>query len=376
LATNSIRGHANRRVLDRVKNTGDIFLAWADRPWVVEGAQVRVAIVGFDNGSDATRVLDGKPVASIYSDLQGSRDLGASQPLAENVDLCLIGDQKGGMFDIDADTARTMLAAPLNPNGRPNSDVVRPWVNGLDLVRRPRGKWIIDFGVNMSEADASLYELPFQHVLKHVRPERMKNNRAAYRERWWIHHEPRPKLRAKLHGLARYIATPTVSRHRLFVWLANPTLPDKQLAVVAREDDYFLGVLHSRVHELWSLQMCTWLGVGNDPRYTPTSTFETFPFPWPPGQEPAEDSRVAVIAEAARKLHELRTAWLNPPGASAADLTKRTLTNLYTERPEWLKNLHVAVDAAVIAAYGWSATISDDEILERLLALNATRLPA
>jgi hypothetical protein len=109
------------------------------------------------------------------------------------------------------------------------------------------------------------------------------------------------------------------------------------------------------------------------PRYTPSTTFETFPFPWPPGSEPEGDARVEAIAEAARRLVELRNNWLNPPDASEADLKKRTLTNLYNARPTWLDNAHAALDKAVFAAYGWPGTLTDAEVLERLLALNLAR---
>lgn len=373
LATNSIRSHANRRVLTRIKESGAIFMAWSDRSWIVDGAQVRVAMVGFDDGSETAKSLDGKPVETVSADLRSSGDLTVSRSLIENAHLCLIGDQKGGMFDITPEMAVAMLAAPMNPNSRPNSDVVRPWVNGLDIVRRPRGMWIIDFGINMPESGAALYEMPFAHVLRYVKSERMKNNRAAYRERWWIHHEPRPKLRSLISHLHRYIVTPTVSRHRVFAWVDRPTLPDKQLAVIARDDDYFMGALQSRVHDLWTLQMCSWLGVGNDPRYTPTSTFETFPFPWPPGQEPTGDPRVVAIAEAARELNERRERWLNPEGASPDERKKRTLTSLYNARPTWLQLLHQQLDHAVMDAYGWPHDLADAGILERLLALNLAR---
>jgi len=108
-------------------------------------------------------------------------------------------------------------------------------------------------------------------------------------------------------------------------------------------------------------------------RYTPTTTFETFPFPWPPGKEPPDDPRVQAIAAAARELNEKREAWLNPPGASDAELKKRTLTNLYNERPTWLQLVHEKLDHAVLDAYGWPHDLSDEAILERLLALNLER---
>ncbi|HET8627239.1 MAG TPA: DNA methyltransferase [Thermomicrobiales bacterium] len=373
LATNSIRGGANRRVLERIKASGDIFMAWADEPWVLDGAAVRISLVGFDDGAETQRTLDGRPVPTINADLTGSADITVARRLPENGDLAFMGDTKGGPFDIPGDLPRRWLALPANPNGRPNSDVVRPWVNGLDITRRPRDMWIVDFGVDMPEAEAALYEAPFEYVREHVKPARATNNRAAYRERWWLHVEARSGMRAALNGLSRFICTPTVAKHRLFVWSGGSTLPDHQLIVFARADDYFFGVLHSRAHELWSLRMCTWLGVGNDPRYTPTTTFETFPCPWPPGREPADDPRVAAIARAARDLVEKRDRWLNPPGATAAELKKRTLTNLYNERPAWLDLAHRALDRAVLDAYGWPHDLSDEDLLTRLLALNVER---
>jgi hypothetical protein len=146
------------------------------------------------------------------------------------------------------------------------------------------------------------------------------------------------------------------------------------LLVFARDDDYFLGVLHSRVHEVWARAMGTQLReVESGFRYTPTTTFETFPFPWPPGGERQDDPRVAAIADAARDLVQKRDAWLNPPGASEADLKKRTLTNLYNERPTWLTLAHRRLDDAVLDAYRWPHDLSDDGLLARLLALNLER---
>jgi len=112
------------------------------------------------------------------------------------------------------------------------------------------------------------------------------------------------------------------------------------------------------------------------PRYTPTSTFETYPFPWPPGHEPKNSLLAEAVAEAARELAAKRDAWLNPPDASEEELKKRTLTNLYNARPAWLADTHRKLDEAVFAAYGWPSILTDAEILERLLALNHQRSAA
>jgi len=376
LATNSIRGGASRKVLDRIRDSGEIFMAWSDEPWVVEGAAVRISLVGFDVGEETPRYLDGAEVRVIHSDLTGGSvtgggvDLTKARRLKENLGIAFMGDTKGGPFDIPGDLAREWLALPPNPNGRPNSDVVRPWVNAMDLTRRPRGMYIIDFGVDMPEKEAALYEAPFEYVRKHVKPERDKNRRESYREKWWIHVEPRPAMRKALKGHPRYLATPTVAKHRAFVWVNQQILTDHQLIAFARDDACFFGVLQSQFHRVWALRMCSWLGVGNDPRYTPTTTFETYPLPAP--TPPQRDA----IAHAAAGLDRLRSQWLNPLGASVGELKKRTLTNLYNDCPAWLANADSALDAAVAEAYGWPAGVSEDDVLARLLALNEKRTPA
>ncbi len=177
-------------------------------------------------------------------------------------------------------------------------------------------------------------------------------------------------MRRALAGLPRFLCTPTTSKYRLFVWIDGGTLPHNATIAFALEDDYSFGVLHSRVHELWALRMGTFLGVGNDPRYTPTTCFETFPFP-----KPTEEQREGITA-AARRLDGLRRNWLNPDGASEVELKKRTLTNLYNTRPTWLANAHAALDRAVFAAYGWPEVpdeLSEEDLLKRLLDLNLQR---
>ncbi len=374
LATQGIRGGANRIVLDRIKKSGGIFMAYSDRDWILEGANVHVSIIGFDDGSQAEHMLDGESVAAIHANLTSKADTTSAQTLKENAGLCFMGTTKVGPFDIQPDVAAKMRAAPTNPNGRPNSDVVRPWVNAMDLTRRPRGMFVIDFGATMPEAEAALYEEPFEYVRQHVYPKRSENNREGYRSKWWLHGEPRPELREKLAGMKRFIATPGVAKHRLFVWLSCDVVPDHAVFAVARDDDYFLGVLHSRIHEVWARAQGTQVREAESGfRYTPTSTFETFPFPWPPGSEPSNSPEVKTVAEAARKLVERRDAWLKPSDASEDELKKRTLTNLYNARPTWLEEAHRKLDEAVLVAYGWPSTLTDAELLERLLKLNRER---
>lgn len=367
LATQGIRGGASRRVIERIKETGDLFLAHSDEPWVLEGANVHISFLGYDDGSETNRTLNGVQVASINSNLTSGLDLTKARPLLENSGVAFYADVKGGPFEVPRATAEDLLKTP-NPDGRDNNDVIRPWINALDVTRRPRDMWIIDFGVDMPMSEAALYEAPFEYVRKVVKPFRDQVRREAYRSRWWLHAEPIPGMRKALAGLPRYLVTPQTAKYRLFVWMSPRVLTDHACVVVARSDDYAFGILQSHVHELWGLRLGTQLETR--PRYTPTTTFETFPFP-----RPTEGQRDS-IASAARRLDELRKGWLHPSNVDEEDLKDRTLTSLYNDRPEWLTAVHRTLDEAVLAAYGWPVSSSDDEILQRLLQLNLARAAA
>ena len=145
--------------------------------------------------------------------------------------------------------------------------------------------------MNVPEEEAALYEMPFEYVRDTVKPVRDRSRNLKERTYWWLHRRPAPDMRDAVAGLRRFIATPRVAKHRLFVWLSGKSIPDSHVYVFAREDDYFFGVLHSRVHEVWSLATSSTHGVGNDPTYNITTCFETFALPWPPGEEPEGDSR-------------------------------------------------------------------------------------
>lgn len=370
LATNSIRGGANRKIIERIKKTGNIFWAQSDRDWILDGAAVNVSMVGFDSGYESQKLLDNRSVVEINSDLSSVSDLTVAVRLSENRDICFMGPSAKGPFDIDAELASTMISTTGNPNGKPNSDVVKRVASAVDLVQESRNKWTIDFA-SMDQPDAALYEVPFEYLRKTVYPVRSKNRRASYSLKWWQYAEARPGMRRALDGKTRFISTPGVSKHRIFVWMPKNVLCNQGTLVFAVDDDYYFGVLQSRPHELWSLKLGT--SLEDRPRYTPTTTFETYPFPWPPGQEPWSDSRLQAIASAAKELVELRDAWLNPPGLAEAELKKRTLTNLYNQRPTWLDLAHRKLDRAVFTAYGWPADLTDEQILERLLALNHQR---
>ncbi|MGA2031984.1 MAG: DNA methyltransferase [Thermoguttaceae bacterium] len=422
LATQGIRGGKNREVLKAINNSGGTFFAISDQDWVLEGANVHVSLIGFDNGEQEQKELDGRPVHTINANLTSESDLTSAHRLPENKGIGFVGGFKFGSFDITDQDARHLLAMP-NVGPRPNSQVLKPWINGRDVLAQPRRMWIVDFGVDIAVEIAALFEGPYSLVLARVKPERDEMRRQRRRERWWIHGETAPNLRAAIARLPRYIVTPRVAKYRIFTWVEPHTIVDGQLVAFARCDDCFFGLLHSRIHEIWALRQGTQLETR--PRYTPTTCFETFPL-----LEPTAEHEV-VIARAAKELDDLRCRWLNPPEWTktevlefpgsvdgpwaryidpatvrprpgpgpegegdrgvgtvrwprtvpkdpdcAASLSKRTLTNLYNQRPAWLALAHKKLDEAVFAAYGWDPGISDEDLLARLLALNLERAGA
>ena len=414
LATQGIRGGANREVLKRIKDSGGIFWAESDRDWFLDGANVHVSIVGFDDGTETTRMLDGKAVATINADLSSAADTTQAARLPTNASIGFLGSCKGGPFDVSDSEAREMLACSGNPHMRPNSDVIRPVANSEDLLKTKNIRWIVD-SANLTSEELCLYERPGGIVTTRVKPLRDTNRDKWLHDNWWRPQRMRPEMRAAVAGLPRFIITPTTAKHRIFMWLENPVLPDHQLIVFAHSDDCFFGVLHSRIHEVWSLAQGTQLREKESGfRYTPTTCFETFPIPV------LTDGQSHAIAAAAKELNALRENWLNPPEWTRTDVMKfpgtvgglwdryidpatvidrgafkvgtvryprlvaldaecatrlkdRTLTKLYNVRPAWLAACHAKLDAAVAAAYGWPADLSDDAILERLLALNLER---
>jgi type II restriction/modification system DNA methylase subunit YeeA len=256
--------------------------------------------------------------------------------------------------------------------------------------------------MDLEEEEAALFEAPFEYARFYVKPVRAKNRDAKRNSHWWRPGRTGEDLRSALQGLRRYIATPRIAKHRLFVWLDAAINPDCQVVAIARDDDTTFGILHSRFHELWALRMGT--SLEDRPRYTPSTTFETFPFPEGltpdiPAANYADDPRAIAIAGAAARLNELRENWLNPPDLvtrvpevvagypdrllpkdekAAAILKTRTLTQLYNLRPAWLVHAHAELDRAVAEAYGWGewwvgSHPTEDEILARLFALNQER---
>lgn len=412
VSTSSIRGGANRKVLERIVEEMSIFLAWSDEPWVNDGATLHVSMTAFGKRNGAT--LDGIQVVAIHADLTADVDVTKAQSIPANLNKSFQGVtpraevQKkrriqlglpNASFILDGDEARRILREPANAKGEPMSAVVRPYWIADEITTRPLDRFIINFEAR-EKLDAALFEQPFA-ALESVRLNRAKMEDAQDYP-WWHLWRPRPTMFAALHGLKRYISIPRVAKHHLCVWTNPSVVPGDALVVVARDDDTTIGILQSRIHEVWALRSGT--ALDDRPRYTHTTCFETFPFP--EGLTPnilakdyASDEGAKAIATAVQDLFKLRDHYLNPsdradwvitaeeqaagfPMRSVAkpghkdDLKKRTLTNLYNSRPAWLDLAHESLDKAVADAYGWSdytAQWTDEEILRRLLALNMQR---
>jgi hypothetical protein len=253
--------------------------------------------------------------------------------------------------------------------------------NGRDLLHHSRGLFVIDlFGLEEDEV-RERFPAVYQWVKERVKPERDHNNRKSYRDYWWIFGEPRRELREAFRGLDRYIATVETAKHRVFTFLSTDVLPDNKIVAIALDDPFFLGVLSCRQHVVWALAAGGRLGYGNDPVYVKTRCFDPFPFP------EADDAQRDRIGQLAATLDHHREERL-------AEHPELTLTRLYnvlekerndeelTERDRevhtqglvtMLREVHEKLDAAVADAYGWPVDISDEETLERLVALNAER---
>jgi hypothetical protein len=398
ITTNSISQTFQRRVverhLDEEKSILRIAFAIPDHPWIdsADAAAVRIAMTVGDGSERAgqrarvgfvTNHADDEDVRLTFvdtdrigSDLRAGISLARAKKLMANERLCSPGVQLyGAGFIVDA-----AEAAKLRTFER-DHQVVRAYVNGRDLMGRTRGSFVIDF-FGLTEAQAARANpAAFQRALDRVKPERDHNRRAPIREKWWRFGWERPALRSAVSGLKRFIVTPETARHRVFTFLPAEVLPDNKLWAFAVEDALLLGLLSSRVHVTWALAAGGRLGVGNDPVYNKSTCFDRFPFPV------CSDTAAQHIRDLAEALDAHRQR-------RQAEHPELTLTGIYNvleklRRREALsdkdqvihehglvsvlRKLHDDLDAAVLTAYGWPLDLSDEQILQRLVALNAER---
>lgn len=358
VATNSVSQNRNREQSLQwiVESDGVIVNAISKQPWPGE-AVVNVSIVNWAKGVAATwTTLDGLPVEAISPSLTPGGSVQVT-PLRRNQGRCFQGPQAvGAGFVLDVAEAEDLLSR----GDAAYADVIRPYLTGQDLLNAPdQGptRYIIDFGRRTLE-EASTYRAALEIVRERVKPERDRNRRATRREHWWLLGELVPAMRSALAPLDRYIANNRVGKRVKFVWCAPRTLASDATNVFAFCDDFAMGVLSSSVHHEWARDRSSTLRV--DIRYTQVSAFDTFPWPQPEDKE--------SIAEAARRAIARR---------SEICLERQIgLTKLYNEVDDGayrdLSGLHVALDEAVAAAYGWPASAAHDpqESNRLLLELN------
>ncbi len=404
ITTNSITQTFNRGVVRKHldgENGVALVFAVPDHPWVEssDGAAVRISMTVIaekirhvqpllvtvtsetdsdDPERDGTLLtLSVSKCAQINPDLTSGCNVTDCLTLRSNLGLSNQGvTPLGEGFRLTRDELRSLGYVPgkLPP-------VIKRYSIGRDLVRSAEERFIIDlFGIDQHDAQRRYPDL-MQIVTDRVKPERDQKNRDAYREKWWVFAEPRANLRPAISSVPWYIATCRTAKHRVFVRLESDILPDAKIVAIGLSDFYCLGVLSSRLHVAWAMLTGGWLGVGNDSNYNHSDCFAKFPFP---ACDAAQQTRIREIGEQL-DAHRKRQQGLHP---------KLTLTDMYNVLEKLrageeltakekvvheqglvsvLRQIHDDLDAAVFAAYGWPVTLSDDEILERLVALNAER---
>ncbi len=401
ITTNTIKQTFVRRVVEeKLKAQPSLSLIFAipDHPWVdaTDGAAVRIAMTAGQHDkslgklmsviqelsdSDETEDLVFQTITEIgviNSDLSIGTDITSTKSLNSNKSLCSVGMKTiGSAFQISRDRA---IELGLGRDEKLNN-YIHPYLNGRDFVQTTRGIYVIDlFGVTLDKLKVEFPNL-YQYLLDFAKPERDQNRNKLFRDFWWIIGHPRPQFREATNGLRRYIAIPETAKHQSFGFIETDIVPDSTLVTFAFADAYFLGVLSSRVHVTWSLAAGGRLGIGNDPRYNKTKCFAPFPFP------DATDTQKQTIRELGERLdsHRKRVQTTHP------EVTITGMYNLLEQLRKGeplndkdkafnqkalvstLKQIHDELDTAVFAAYGWESTITDDQILENLVTLNAQR---
>ena len=401
ITTNSLPQTFSRRVVERhlgEKKALSLVFAVPDHPWVdaADGAAVRIAMTVGVAGARLGRLANvtkeakaddrqGREVeldnglGKIHANLQIGADLTALNALRANEGISSRGvSLHGSGFIVSKQKAKELGLG--NIAGLEKH--IRPYRNGRDLTDKPRGVMVIDlFPLTDIEARRR-FPTVYQHVVDHVKPERDQNNRRSYREKWWIHGEPRKDLRPALEGLPRYIATVETAKHRVFQFLDISILPDNKLINIALCDGWALGVLSSRIHLTWALAAGGRLGVGNDPVYVKTKCFDPFPFPDQTKDQKTTIGNLAEELDAHRKRVQVEHPDITLTGMYNV-LEKLTSGEALTDKEKdvharglvsVLKDLHEQIDDAVFAAYGWDEDLDDDAILEKLVALNHARV--
>jgi hypothetical protein len=397
VTTNSITQVFQRRVVERRLKGPEalsIVFAVADHPWTkatADAAAVRIAMTvacaGRADGSVAevtheTSLDSDQPEISfsihrglVNPELTVGIDVTNVVSLAANEGLAHKGVQLNGMgFVVSNTLAQHWIETDAKIESR-----LRKLFNGRDLTQFSREVFVIDtFGLD-EESIRGDYPILYQHLLEQVKPERDNNRRESRKLRWWRFGEPAPNMRDAISDLQRYVATTRTSKHRIFSYLDDSVLPESKIVAITLDDAFYIAVLSSQTHVFWALKIGGFLE--DRPTYQHADCFAKFLFPDP---DEALKSRLRDLGEeldATRKrvqadhpdltltglynvLEKLKAGAALTPAEE--DVKQRGLVLI-------LKELHEQIDAATAQAYGWPADLTDDQILERLVALNAER---
>jgi hypothetical protein len=393
ITTNSITQSMNRKATEAALfGRKDYAVVWAipDHPWVESssGAAVRIAMTVGGQARAANRLvhvvkeqvsgedeiavtLSEQTVSRIHSDLRSGAALASASTLRSNDAICSVALVRFGEgFVVDEERAGQLEAA-----------VVHPLLTGRDLNQSPIARYVVDFFPMDELAARTMAPHAFQHVLEHVKPERDQIRDPGSKKRWWRFGRDKPELRRAITSIDRYIATSEVSKNRVFSFLSASVRPDQSLIVVASADGFVLGTLSARIHTAWAEATGSRLGVGNDLRYNRTRCFDPFPFP---AATDAQRQRIRDLGEqldAHRKRQQAAHPGLTITGMynvleklrSGEALTVKERGIHEQGLVSVLKQLHDDLDAAVFDAYGWPHDLTDEQLLERLVALNAER---
>ncbi|MFD5563680.1 Eco57I restriction-modification methylase domain-containing protein [Kitasatospora griseola] len=392
IATNTVAQGDTRQVgLDRLVAQGfTITRAIQSRSWPASSANLEYAAVwGSRAGvsSDVPRIVvemgGDIEVEQISTLLEaGGRVEGDPVRLAENIGVAFQGCIALGMgFVLEPEEAADWIEVD-----ELNKEVVFPYLNGDDLNSRPDSspsRWVIDFN-GRSEQQARAYELPYRRLEATVKPERAKKAKAVRDAPWWQFLRARPAMRAATANLNEVLIITRHSKTVLPLRVSSDIVASEATVIFATDSYSDEAVLSSSLHQAWAIKYGS--GMRSDPRYTPSDVFETFPRP----------CRTGEIAEAGRTLEtERREIMLR----RNLGLTK--LYNLVNDPavpdsadPDVarLREIHVELDRAVMAAYGWGDVTLDHgfhtyrqmqrwtvspaarvEILDRLLEENHRR---
>jgi len=364
VGTNSIAQNQGREAsLNYVVEHGGVITDAVSRHDWPDGAVVNVSIVNWVQDpveplSEFT--LDGEPVVGVNTRLQASKvPVEEYEALPANAGRSFQGPIPVGRFDLSIEEGQALVALDDADYGK----VVRPYLVGKDIAREPdqsASRMIIDFA-QLPLEKAEDYPAAIELIRERVKPEREKNNDERFRKFWWQFGRPRGEMREALTELDRYIGGTATGKRFLFSWVEPVVCPSNAMNVFAFDDDYSMGVLSSSAHLAWAHSEGS--SLRKDPRYTPTSCFETFPWPT------ASDAQREEIGQLTRELIKLRS--------SICQKEQIGLTKLYNQMDEEgrqeLRKAHSALDKAVAKAYGWPAKVAYDplEIRARLSALHA-----